>query len=62
MLPHTPCAPFEVLSYLEENNILITLEFLIEDWRDGSAAKSTGFSSREPRFNSQHPFESHKSL
>jgi hypothetical protein len=28
-----------------------------EDWRDGSAIKSTAWSSKGPRFNSQHPHE-----
>ena len=28
------------------------------DWRDGSVVKSTGYSSRGPRFNSQHPLGS----
>ena len=33
----------------------LKLWWLGRDWRDGSMVKSTGCSSREPRFNSQHP-------
>jgi hypothetical protein len=31
------------------------LKSKIRGWRDGSAVKNTGCSSRGPRFNSQHP-------
>ena len=39
--------------------IFLTFHILIlmwQDWRDGSVVKSTGYSSRSHRFNSQQPY------
>jgi hypothetical protein len=33
----------------------VCFKMFILDWRDGSLVKGTGYSSKGPRFNSQHP-------
>jgi hypothetical protein len=43
--------PFPYLNFVH-------LKFWIKDWGDGSAVKTTGCSSRGPRFNCQHPSDS----